>query len=153
MTTYKLLSSQSFQIGEHINVSCRCEDTRYGFRHTARLLQTGETAKVCYYNRTWESWEFQSVLRELAQKVGGSTGDAISSFCEQDHSDRSAFNTIALVAAFGDILTENQAQANDWKRRMIQAGLPQLEVPSDWDTLSEDEKQRRLDAAIGELKG
>jgi hypothetical protein len=36
---------------------------------------------------------------------------------------------------------------------MLKAGLGNagLEIPADWDTLSEDEKTRRLDAVIAEL--
>lgn len=45
------------------------EKTRYGFRHLAHLMSPrgGEvdSAKATYYNRTWESYEFQSVLHKL----------------------------------------------------------------------------------------
>lgn len=61
-----------FKINKNLEVVCRSESTRYGFRHLATLLINGEereTAKRCYYNRTWESYEFESVLEELAEKT------------------------------------------------------------------------------------
>jgi hypothetical protein len=46
------------------------------------------------------------------------------------------------------LFTENQAEANKWKLRMLKAGIPALDVPDDWDQLPEDEKQSRLDKII-----
>jgi len=62
--------------------------------------------------------------------------------------------TVAMVAALGSVLCQDQKSANDWKARMLKAGLEGsgLIMPEDWDGLSEDEKERRLDGAIGELK-
>lgn len=53
-----------FQYGK-ITVHCKSESTRYGFRHIADLFINGcfaNSKKACYYNRTWESYEFESVL-------------------------------------------------------------------------------------------
>jgi len=53
----------------------------------------------------------------------------------------------SMVAMFGELLCDNQKEKNDWKKRMLDAtGL--LDFPEDWDDLSEDEKQKRLDNAI-----
>ena len=52
-----------------------------------------------------------------------------------------------MVAMFGELLCDNQKEKNDWKKRMLDAtGL--LDFPADWDDLSEEEKQKRLDKAI-----
>lgn len=60
---------------------------------------------------------------------------------------------IAGVAMLGDIFTNTQQESNDWKKRMLKAGLGNmLHMPEDWDQLPEDEKQRRLDGAIETLK-
>jgi hypothetical protein len=53
----------------------------------------------------------------------------------------------AKVAKIGEVMTNNQAEANAWKKRMLLAVLP-LTFPDDWESLSEDEKQRRLDKTI-----
>ena len=59
----------------------------------------------------------------------------------------SELKTTSMVALFGELLCDNQKEKNDWKKRMFDAtGL--LDFPSDWDELSEDEKQKRLDGVI-----
>ena len=53
----------------------------------------------------------------------------------------------SMVAMFGELLCDSQKEKNDWKKRMLDAtGL--LNFPEDWNALSEDEKQSRLDKAI-----
>ena len=46
------------------------------------------------------------------------------------------------------------AKIIQWWNKMLKAGLGNkgLEMPEDWDSLSEDEKERRLNGAIGNLK-
>ncbi len=58
----------------------------------------------------------------------------------------------ALIATLGDVLCETQEDKNTWKKRMLSAGIPGIDFPSNWDQLSEDEKARRLDGALAELK-
>jgi len=55
----------------------------------------------------------------------------------------------SMVAMFGDLLCDTQKEKNDWKKRMINT-VDGISFPDDWDELSEDEKQRRLDGAIKE---
>jgi len=64
------------------------------------------------------------------------------------------FNTIKTIATLGEIFHKgNQKAINDWKAKMIKAGLGNrgLIMPEDWATLSEDEKERRLNGAISVL--
>lgn len=59
-----------FNLNKVYNVVCNSEPTRYGFRHLATLHKTGFSiakAKVCYYNRTWECYEFESVLNKIIE--------------------------------------------------------------------------------------
>jgi hypothetical protein len=62
-----------FKINEKLSIVCESQGTRYGFRHIARLMVNGidnnMTAKCCYYNRTWESFEFQTVILNLLDKI------------------------------------------------------------------------------------
>lgn len=42
-------------------------NTQYGFKHICELVINGyhaQTATAYYYNRTWESYRFQSVMRK-----------------------------------------------------------------------------------------
>lgn len=64
--------SRIFKINDKTEIVCDSVGTRYGFRHDARLFVNGyevEKAKVCYYNRTWESFEFDSVIRKLIDQT------------------------------------------------------------------------------------
>jgi len=64
-----------------------------------------------------------------------------------------SLKTIAMVAKMGEIFGTNQKEKNDWKVRMIKAGLENkgLIMPEDWNTLSENEKEKRLNRAIEQL--
>ena len=64
-----------------------------------------------------------------------------------------SLKTIAMVAKMGEIFGANQKEKNDWKARMLKAGLESkgLIMPDDWNTLSEDEKEKRLNRAIEQL--
>lgn len=51
---------------------CWTENTRYGFRHLCHNLDDygrGYTSKRCYYNRTWERFEYESVLEDAIEKL------------------------------------------------------------------------------------
>ena len=145
-----------FKITENIEIVCESEKTRSGFRHLATLVITGaeqEKAKVCYQNRTWERYEFETVMQKLvnSSKVLSEPEKKVClAFIDGDHTDWSGFNTVEFVAKLGEIFCDNQKDKNDWKARMLKAGLENkgLVMPEDWDTLDEDTKQARLDAVI-----
>lgn len=59
-----------FNLNNVFNVVCNSQATRYGFRHIATLHKNGfeiSRAKCCYYNRTWERFEFESVLNKIIE--------------------------------------------------------------------------------------
>lgn len=60
-----------FKINKSMNVVCRSEKTRSGFRHIAELYLNGsaiEKATASYVNRTWERFTYQSVIIKLIEK-------------------------------------------------------------------------------------
>lgn len=69
---------------------------------------------------------------------------------EEKKEYKSPFAGLAAIAAMGEIFADTQKEKNDWKMRMLKAGLPTqgFHPPEDWDNLSEDEKTKRLDGAI-----
>lgn len=145
-----------FKISEKIEIVCVSESTRSGFRHLATLMIDGreeDKAKCCYQNRTWESFQFQSVCKKL---VGDSKvlSDKQKKLCNDwldgDRTDWSGFNSTRMVAQMGDLFCDNQKDKNDWKARMLKAGLGNkgLSIPDDWDSLDENTKTARLDAVI-----
>lgn len=148
-----------FKITDKIEVVCDSEKTRYGFRHLATLFIDGkevEKDKCCYYNRTWERFEFQSVLIGVVNKahknkiISHEERELCMKFAEGDHTDWSGFKAVSMVAKMGEVLCNDQKEKNDWKARMIKAGLGDkgLQMPDDWNELDEDTKQARLDAVI-----
>ena len=73
----------------------------------------------------------------------------------KEHAGGSMNKTVAGIMMLGDIFGGGTKKgANDWKTRMLKAGLENrgLIMPEDWNTLTEKEKERRLNDAIGCLK-
>ena len=66
---------------------------------------------------------------------------------------KNPFSAVGMVAAFGNLLCNSQEEKNAWKKRMLAAGIPGLDIPGDFDRLSEAEKERRLDGVIRIAKG
>ena len=58
--------------GEEITFRCYTTDTRSGFCHTAICTSWGidtTPTKASYYNRTWERFEYESVLKRAIEKL------------------------------------------------------------------------------------
>lgn len=68
--------------------------------------------------------------------------------------ERNPFSALAMVMKIGEIEHSGQKERNDWKVRMLKAGIPEgaLHMPEDWHTLSEDEKEARLNKVIEVFK-
>ena len=149
---------KEFKINNKATIICTSEGTRYGFRHLATLLIDGvevDKSKACYYNRTWESYEFESVLNGLLNKTDCLTKRQKHIYLNKNIKKEkeiinNTFGTIKAIEQMGDILCEDKKDKNDWKLRMLKAGLSDkgLSIPEDWETLSEDEKETRLNKVI-----
>lgn len=143
---------------EGYTIDCTSERTRSGFRHVAILRKNGlehDRTKICYQNRTWESFEFESVLFRLIEKTGvlniAETKEYREMLNAEEHERVNAmFGSLRAVCALGDVLTKDKKESNEWKKRIMKASLGErVSFPDDWDSLSEDEKQKRLDNAVG----
>ena len=73
--------------------------------------------------------------------------DKVEGKPEDAEQDGGLLKSVALVAKIGDVLCDGQKEKNDWKKRMLNT-LPGSDFPEDWDTLTEDEKTKRLDGAV-----
>lgn len=153
---------KTFNINEHATIVCEWKKTRNAFKHVATLLIDGyeeATTKICYLNRTWESFEFESVIEKLLEKTGYLSADDKKAFMDKcagrSHEEiNKMFGSIAMVAKIGEVFhAGDQKASNDWKARMLKAGLQDkgLIMPDDWETLDENTKQARLDGAIAQL--
>ena len=148
---------KKFEINNEYDAICEWKKTRNGFKHEATLLKNGvevETVKECYLNRTWESYEYETVLRKLLRKTNILSEEETKKFLENGRkleAERvnNMFDTIKAVAMIGEVMSETKKDANDWKKRMISAGLgDSISFPADWDTLSEEEKEKRMNKAL-----
>jgi len=57
-----------FNVKPNVQIIAEWDNTRNGFKHTAYLMINGrqvDEAKVNYLNRTWESYEFETVIKKL----------------------------------------------------------------------------------------
>ena len=155
---------KQFKINNNLTVTCEYQNTRSGFRHVAVLFLDGNEinrAKCTYLNRTWERYEFESVLYELHEKSKKLLAedelvlflDKIKNeFREEDEKQvNKMFGSVGAIAMLGDIFGKDKPESNDWKARMLKAGLPGLSLPDDWDSLDDDTKSARLDSVINEL--
>ena len=72
----------------------------------------------------------------------------------KNNKDNGTLKSIAMIAKMGEIFGKTTKEKNDWKERMLKAGLENrgLMMPNDWETLNEDEKERRLNGAIAKLR-
>jgi hypothetical protein len=151
----------TFQVTDALTVTCKCQQTRTGFRHVAELRAHGAVvakAMVRYQNRTWESFEFQRVVARLAASsdVSPAVRETLYAFLATYHAPPDPmFKAVTMVAALGDVFAgDSLADKNAWKLRMLKAGLTSrgLDVPDDFDGLDEEEKARRLDGILAILK-
>ena len=77
---YKYYSKQVFKAevyGKEYVFTCYGQDTSYGFRHVCfrgdinypQYAKSDLLSKASYYNRTWEEFTYQSVLRGAISKL------------------------------------------------------------------------------------
>ena len=152
---------KTFEINENYQILCDWQKTRNGFKHVAKLKNqhfvTIAETKVCYLNRTWESFEYETVIAKLLEMAKIMTKDEQRNYLDllqkrEYDKIRKQFALIGNIAKLGDILCQDKKDKNDWKKRIIKAGLPDMEIPADWDQLTEDEKENRLNNIINELQ-
>lgn len=79
--TDRLKYKQDFKVellGQVFKLTCYYQNTRTGFRHLCfmtHMCEDGDPdtkdyiAKCVYYNRTWEPYTYQSVLRLAIEKI------------------------------------------------------------------------------------
>jgi len=60
-----------FTLDEKYSVVCDTKSTRNGFKHIASLFRNGisiDDTKICYLNRTYEYFTYESVLVKIVTK-------------------------------------------------------------------------------------
>ncbi len=157
-----------FKINGKLAIGAESYRTRYSWGHKAHLYRVHtpehddewiESAKITYYNRTWERYEFESILEyvvaralkhhSITREEAETCNNYIKNYQESNHD----LKLVAGIAKLGELFGSTIKEKNDWKERMIKAGLENkgLIMPEDWDSLTETEKEKRLNGAIGAL--
>lgn len=159
------VGGRKFDLGNDVSVVAWHEKTRNAFRHIAVVYKNGYEVyrtKIPYQNRTWESYEYQSVLQKA---INGASDNGVLSEGEQSEAleysknglekqeherVNKEFGRIGAIAQMGEIFGSTLKEKNDWKARMLKAGLGNkgLQMPEDWDSLDEETKEARLNAVI-----
>ena len=157
-----------FEINNKFAIGAEVYETRYSWGHKAHLYRKTSPElqdeyivgdKITYYNRTWESFQFESIMFSIVAKAAQKRliSKEEAEECNQaikNHDDKESgreLKSVSMVMAMGDLLAgDGQKSKNDWKARMLKAGLEGkgLIMPDDWSELDEDTKQARLDAVI-----
>jgi len=155
-----------FPISDRIKIIAYYKKMRDGFNHYATLYIDGEPVtdtKIHYINRTWESYDFQSVIAQAVDMTKALTPPEREMAMAYIHKDmdkyeharvNAEFGMIGKIAQLGEVFGSTQKEKNDWKARMLKAGLEGkgLEMPEDWDTLDEETKEARLNKVIAMMK-
>jgi hypothetical protein len=149
----------TFKVNDNTEIVCKYSSTRNGFCHRATLFVNEEkkcSAVASYLNRTWESYEYESVLRKLLDKAKITSKEESKALLEAwgknpNLNGMGALGALASVAMMGEVLCDTLKEKNDWKARMLSTKSG-FSFPENWNELSEEEKKRRLDGAIESLK-
>ena len=100
--------------------TCAGQDTSYGFRHVCfegtGTIKSNQVAKCTYFNRTWESFQFETVLRKAIEKQPkadqqGLTDILIHKKSQEEHekAEREVAQFKALYDKTSDSFKENIA--------------------------------------------
>lgn len=79
----KIYNQQTFSFvinGDPVAIYCNTTDVPTGFLHHAYLCGFGresEHTRVKYYNRTWESYDYETVLKAAAAKLKKADREAL----------------------------------------------------------------------------
>lgn len=154
-----------YEFGEGFKVICDWKKTRVAFKHVCDVVDKGGNSicstKICYLNRTWERYEYQSVIHQaigIAFGAGGRRKNTpeqearIKAYCDEVDDIatgqlKKQFNPVKMAVAFGSLISETKTEKNAFTKRMLNT-IPGVDFPEDFDQLSEEEKERRMDEAL-----
>lgn len=144
---------KTFKLSKVYTVICETKNTRNGFKHIAILCKNNNSVyetKICYLNRTWESFEYKSVLDKII-KAYFDEKQAKKYIKAIKEPENEQFKAVSMVCAVGNILCNTQEEKNKWDKRML-GTIEGIDFPEDFNSLSEKEKKRRLEGAKKILK-
>ncbi|MBE3138142.1 MAG: hypothetical protein IMZ43_12245 [Thermoplasmata archaeon] len=150
---------KTFKINDQIQIECEWKKTKMAFKHVATLWIDGrkvDETKICYQNRTWERYEFESVLGKLIDKTKFLSEDRRAEVLTfiGNYKEGNPFGGLLMIAKIGDVLCDTKEEKNNWKQRMMKASLGEaIDFPEGWPGLSEDEREVCLNGGLEILRG
>lgn len=149
---------QTFIINDDLHIKCERKETRMCFKHEGTLYRDNEVIdfeKIMYSNRTWECYEFASILERFAESDELDESERkllkhkIKNQFREDDPAMKRLKTVGMMAMLGDLIGDTPEQKNKLKKTALQTGLGEaVSFPDNWDELSEEEKAKRLDGAV-----
>ena len=146
-----------FNISKRERIECYRSNTRNGFKHTAEFFKGNkmvERTSVSYLNRTWEKFDFDTVIERLLDmmKLSETVKNRIKKAVEDINMGNhvSMDRSILALTTLGDVFYKSKTKKNEFKVRMLKA--KGFSFPSDWDSLSENVKEKRLKKFEQEMK-
>lgn len=128
----------------------------FSYNTHVATIEGNQLVKLGYWSTT-TSKHINHVADEYGLKVVEQTQEQKEAQRKEEEASAAGFmKMVGTIAQLGEIFAtssdnteeQNKKATNDWKSRMLKAGLSGLSMPEDWDTLSEEEKERRLDGVI-----
>lgn len=113
--------------GQPLSITCDKTYTRDGFCHHAFLYGCGfyhEHTRVKYYNRTWERFTYESVLRAAVRKLPKEYRAPL-----ELEIDTIATDAAAKADAFLQAFRRNYSALSDEQKDFLRAHTPHLETP------------------------
>lgn len=109
--------------GEEIEFRCYTTNTRCGFCHTAHLMGWKydiTDTKASYYNRTWERFEYESVLKRAIEKLPNDIQQAVY---DQIIDHKAAEEEQKAEEQFEAFKTLHEGLSEENKERLANSGI------------------------------
>jgi len=156
----RILSQRTFNVSPSIKIDAVSEKTAMAFRHLATVYKNGSQVgfgRIPYQNRTWESFEFQSVMEKAVRGSSLSSDEKANTlkWLQGDRTDWSDFKMTGMIAGLGDIMATTPKEKVAWKTRMLKAGLGHkgLDIPENFGGGDVNVQNKILDQVIGQISG
>lgn len=103
---------------------CKSQDTSYGFRHVCYDNRFNQVAKVCYYNRTWERFRYETVLTQAIEKsVPKADQQAVKDILIEKKAEADHAKAEADIKAFAEVWGKTSDKTKDMVRKALPNGI------------------------------
>lgn len=153
---YKTVETKTVQLSEKYSVRLSYVKTNYGFKHEAVAMEDwrvlGKT-KAIYYNRTWECYEYQTVICQAIKAFIPSPEKEVlhehfSTITRLPGEGKSFLDSVcAMAKAFEVIAGDDKETTAKFQKKFLEK-VPGIDFPEGFDELPLEERERRLKGAI-----